>query len=90
MQWLGLASHTFLHLGAGEAHAQATAVVVQQIIEERNTLLFQRAQELIYAQNFKERICKYRKPQNVFSTCSCSLWGTEFSLLILYLISELN
>lgn len=38
MQWLGLASHTFLHLGAGEAPALATAVVVQQTIEE--TLFF--------------------------------------------------
>lgn len=54
-QWLGLASHT-LHLETGEAPAQATAVVVQQVIEERNTILFQRAQELIYAQNFKQRI----------------------------------
>lgn len=90
MQCLGLASHAFLHLGTGKAAALATAVVVQQVIEERNALLFQRAQELIYAQKFKDSICKYRKPQNVFSTCSCSLWGTESSLLILYLTSGLN
>lgn len=89
MQWLGLVFHTLLHLDTGEAPALATAGVVQQVIEERNSL-FQGAQELIYAQNFKQRVCKYRKPQNVFSTCSCSLWATEFSLLILYLMSGLN
>lgn len=37
MQRLGLASHTLLHLDTGKAPALATAVVVQQVTEERNS-----------------------------------------------------
>ena len=58
LQRLGLASHTLLLLDTGEAPALATAVFMQQVIEERNILFFFEVHELIYVQNLKQSTCK--------------------------------